>query len=92
MKLLPCHSKIKKQIEELYAKPDFSDSDGVRVGELQIEFEEMDGWNAESDAASLLSNLEITEHMHHTPMADLDGKQQVRVLLAQSLFGRLAKC
>ncbi len=79
--------KIKKQIEELYAKPDFSDSDGVRVGELQIEFEEMDGWNAESDAASLLSNLEISEHLHHTPMADLDGKQKVRVLLAQSLFG-----
>ena len=51
--------KIKKQIEDLYAKPDFSDSDGVRVGELQIEFEEMGGWNAESDAASLLSNLEI---------------------------------
>ena len=79
--------KIKKQIENLYAKPDFSDSDGVRVGELQIEFEEMDGWNAESDAASLLSNLEISEHLHHTPMADLDGKQKVRVLLAQSLFG-----
>ena len=79
--------KIKKQIEDLYAKPDFSDSDGVRVGELQIEFEEMDGWNAESDAASLLSNLEIPEHLHHEPMADLDGKQKVRVLLAQSLFG-----
>ena len=56
--------KIKKQIDDLYAKPDFSDSDGVRVGELQIEFEEMDGWNAESDAASLLSNLEISEHLH----------------------------
>ena len=79
--------KIKKQIDDLYAKPDFSDSDGVRVGELQIEFEEMDGWNAESDAASLLSNLEISEHLHHTLMADLDGKQKVRVLLAQSLFG-----
>ena len=79
--------KIIKQIENLYAKPDFSDSDGVKVGELQIEFEEMNGWNAESDAASLLSNLEISEHLHHTPMADLDGKQKVRVLLAQSLFG-----
>ena len=79
--------KIKKQIDDLYAKPDFSDSDGERVGELQIEFEEMDGWNAESDAASLLSNLEISEHLHHTLMADLDGKQKVRVLLAQSLFG-----
>ena len=79
--------KIKQQIEDLYAKPDFSDADGERVGELQIEFEEMNGWNAESDAASLLSNLEIPEHLHHNSMADLDGKQKVRVLLAQSLFG-----
>ena len=78
---------IKQAIEELYAKPDFSDADGERVGELQIEFEEMDGWNAESSAASLLSNLEIPEHLHHTLMADLDGKQKVRVLLAQALFG-----
>ncbi len=79
--------KIKQAIEDLYAKPDFSDADGERVGELQIEFEEMDGWNAESDAASLLSNLEIPAHLHHTSMADLDGKQKVRVLLAQALFG-----
>lgn len=79
--------KIKKQIDDLYAKSDFSDSDGVRVGELQIEFEEMDGWNAESDAASLLSNLEIPEHLHHSLMAELDGKQKVRVLLAKSIFG-----
>ena len=79
--------KIKKQIDDLYAKPDFSDSDGVRVGELQIKFEEMDGWNAESDAASLLSNLEIPEHLHHSLMAELDGKQKVRVLLAKSIFG-----
>tara|TARA_B100001059_G_scaffold107391_1_gene107086 strand:+ start:49634 stop:51256 length:1623 start_codon:yes stop_codon:yes gene_type:complete len=78
---------IKQAIEDLYAKLDFSDSDGERVGELQIEFEEMDGWNAESAAASLLSNLEIPEHLHHTIMADLDGKQKVRVLLAQALFG-----
>jgi ATPase subunit of ABC transporter with duplicated ATPase domains len=78
---------IKQAIEDLYAKPDFSDADGERVGELQIEFEEMDGWNAESAAASLLSNLEIPEHLHHTLMADLDGKQKVRVLLAQALFG-----
>lgn len=78
---------IKQAIEDLYAKPDFSDADGERVGELQIEFEEMDGWNAESSAASLLSNLEIPEHLHHTLMADLDGKQKVRVLLAQALFG-----
>lgn len=79
--------QIKQAIEDLYAKPDFSDTDGERVGELQIEFEEMDGWNAESAAASLLSNLEIPEHLHHTLMADLDGKQKVRVLLAQALFG-----
>ena len=79
--------KIKQAIEDLYAKPDFSDADGERVGELQIEFEEMDGWNAESDAASLLSNLEIPARLHHTSMADLDGKQRVRVLLAQALFG-----
>jgi ATPase subunit of ABC transporter with duplicated ATPase domains len=78
---------IKQAIEDLYAKPDFSDADGERVGELQVEFEEMDGWNAESAAASLLSNLEIPEHLHHTLMADLDGKQKVRVLLAQALFG-----
>lgn len=79
--------KIKQAIEDLYAKPDFSDADGERVGELQIEFEEMDGWNAESDAASLLSNLEISPQLHHNNMADLDGKQKVRVLLAQALFG-----
>jgi ATPase subunit of ABC transporter with duplicated ATPase domains len=79
--------QIKQAIEDLYAKPDFSDADGERVGELQIEFEEMDGWNAESAAASLLSNLEIPEHLHHTLMADLDGEQKVRVLLAQALFG-----
>ena len=58
--------KRKQAIEDLYAKPDFSDADGERVGELQIEFEEMDGWNAESDAASLLSNLEIPAQFHHT--------------------------
>lgn len=79
--------KIKQTIEDLYAKPDFSDADGERVGELQIEFEEMDGWNAESDAASLLSNLEIPAQLHQSSMADLDGKQKVRVLLAQALFG-----
>ena len=78
---------IKQGIEDLYAKPDFSDADGEKVGQLQMEFEEMDGWNAESGAASLLSHLEISEHLHHSLMADLDGKQKVRVLLAQALFG-----
>ena len=79
--------QIKQAIEDLYAKPDFSDADGERVGELQMEFEEMGGWNAESDAASLLSNLEISENYHYFSMSDLDGKQKVRVLLAQALFG-----
>ena len=79
--------KIKEEIENLYAKPNFSDADGEKVGLLQVDFEEMDGWNAESDAASLLSNLEIHEHFHHASMRDLDGKLKVRVLLAQALFG-----
>ena len=79
--------KIKEEIENLYAKPNFSDADGEKVGLLQVDFEEMDGWNADSDAASLLSNLEIHEHFHHTSMRDLDGKLKVRVLLAQALFG-----
>ena len=78
---------VKEEMEAIYAKEDFSDADGERVGELQIKFEEMNGWNAESDAASLLSNLEIPERLHHMLMSDIDGKQKVRVLLAQSLFG-----
>ena len=78
---------IKKEMDGLYAKPDFSDADSNRVGELQIKYEEMDGWNAESDAAAMLSNLDITEAQHYTLMKDLDGKQKVRVLLAQALFG-----
>jgi ATPase subunit of ABC transporter with duplicated ATPase domains len=78
---------VKEEMEAIYAKEDFSDADGERVGELQIKFEEMNGWNAESDAASLLSNLEIPERLHQMLMADVDGKQKVRVLLAQALFG-----
>ncbi|HEY9184096.1 MAG TPA: ATP-binding cassette domain-containing protein [Salegentibacter sp.] len=78
---------IKKEMDEIYAKEDFSDADGERVGVLQVEFEEMNGWNAESDAASLLSNLGIKAGDHYTLMKDLDGKQKVRVLLAQALFG-----
>ena len=78
---------IKKEMDALYANPDFSDADSERVGELQIKFEEMDGWNADSDAAALLSNLGISEELHYTLMGDLDGKQRVRVLLAQALFG-----
>ena len=79
---------IKAEMESLYAKPDFSDADGERVGVLQVQFEEMDGWNAESEAASLLSNLGIEEELHYKTMSDLDGKQKVRVLLAQALFGQ----
>ena len=78
---------IKKEMDDLYAKSDFSDADSERVGELQIKFEEMDGWNADSDAAALLSNLGISDDLHYTLMGDLDGKQRVRVLLAQALFG-----
>ena len=78
---------IKKEMDGLYAKPDFSDADSERVGELQIKYEEMNGWNADSDAAALLSNLGISEDLHYTLMGDLDGKKKVRVLLAQALFG-----
>ncbi|MFZ0488824.1 MAG: ATP-binding cassette domain-containing protein [Salegentibacter sp.] len=78
---------IKKEMDEIYAKEDFSDADGERVGVLQAEFEEMNGWNADSNAASLLSNLGIREDLHYSLMKDLDGKQKVRVLLAQALFG-----
>ena len=78
---------VKSEMDTIYAKEDFSDADGDRVGELQIIFEEMNGWNADSEAAALLSNLDIPESLHYVSMKDLDGKQKVRVLLAQSLFG-----
>ncbi|SFW17466.1 ATPase components of ABC transporters with duplicated ATPase domains [Sinomicrobium oceani] len=78
---------IKKEMDDIYAKEDFSDADGERVGELQVQFEEMNGWSADSDAAALLSNLGISEEFHYTLMGDLDGKLKVRVLLAQALFG-----
>lgn len=78
---------IMKQKEELYSKPDFSDEDGEKVGELETIFAEMDGWNAESDAANLLSGLGIKEDLHHQLMSELEGKEKVRVLLAQALFG-----
>lgn len=77
--------KIKKQIDELYA--DYTDENAEKIGELQIKFEEMDGWNADSNAAAMLSNLGIKEDLHYTLMKDLDGKQKVRVLIAQALFG-----
>ena len=76
---------IKSQIDALYA--DYSDENAEKIGELQVQFEEMDGWNADSDAAAVLSNLGIKEDLHYAMMSDLDGKQKVRVLLAQALFG-----
>jgi ATPase subunit of ABC transporter with duplicated ATPase domains len=77
--------KVKTEMDALYA--DYSDENADRIGELQVQFEEMDGWNAESNAASMLSNLGIKTEFHYTLMKDLDGKQKVRVLLAQALFG-----
>jgi len=76
---------IKTEIDKLYA--DYSDENADRIGELQVQFEEMNGWNADSNAAALLSNLDIKEELHYTLMKDLDGKAKVRVLLAQALFG-----
>jgi len=76
---------IKSQIDKLYE--DYSDENADKIGELQVAFEEMNGWNADSDAAAMLSNLGIKEELHYTLMKDLDGKQKVRVLLAQALFG-----
>jgi ATPase subunit of ABC transporter with duplicated ATPase domains len=72
---------------ELYNKPDFSEEDGMHAAELEEQFGNMGGWNAENDAATLLSNLGIRENFHYTLMKDMDGKQKVRVLLAQALFG-----
>ncbi len=79
--------KVKEELDGIYDKPDFSDEDGIRAGELSAEYEDMDGWNAESDAAGLLSNLGVGEEFHYSGMSDLNGNQKVRVLLAQALFG-----
>lgn len=73
--------------DAIYAKPDFSDADGIRASELEAEFAEMNGWNAESEAAELLSNLGIREELHNRLMKELNGNEKVRVLLAQALFG-----
>ena len=78
---------IMKQREALYAKEDFTDEDGLKVSELEEKFAELDGWNAESDAAALLSGLGIKEDKHYQLMADLNNKEKVRVMLAQALFG-----
>ncbi|MCD8091834.1 MAG: ATP-binding cassette domain-containing protein [Bacteroides sp.] len=78
---------IMKQREELYAKEDFTDEDGLKVSELEEKFAELDGWNAESDAAALLSGLGIKEDKHYQLMGELNNKEKVRVMLAQALYG-----
>ncbi|MEO9258506.1 MAG: ATP-binding cassette domain-containing protein [Crocinitomicaceae bacterium] len=79
--------EIMVEKDALYAKPDFSDADGMRASELEGEFGDMEGWNAETDAASLLSNLGIDESVHYMKMEDVAGELKVRILLAQALFG-----
>ena len=78
---------IMKEKEAIYAKEDFTDEDGIRASELEGEFAEMDGWEAESNAASLLNGLGIETEFHYSLLADLDGNQKVKVLLAKALFG-----
>ena len=77
--------KIKTEIDRLYA--DYTDENAEKIGELQVQFEEMNGWNADADAATMLSNLGIKEDLHYTQMSDVEGKDKVRILLAQALFG-----
>jgi ATPase subunit of ABC transporter with duplicated ATPase domains len=79
--------EVGKEKDALYLKPDFSEEDGIRAGELEEKFSEMEGWNAESDAAQLLSGLGIKEDLHTKLMKELSGKEKVKVLLAQALFG-----
>lgn len=79
--------EIKEEMDALYAKPDFSDEDGIKAGELGVVYDEMGGWNAEADAQTMLSNVGITEDMHYQMMGELENKDKVRVLLAQALFG-----
>jgi ATPase subunit of ABC transporter with duplicated ATPase domains len=84
------HQKLWQLMQEkdaIYAKPDFSEADGIRASELEAEFAEMDGWNAQSDAAALLSGLGISEEFHEQELQYLSGNQKVRVLLAQAIFG-----
>ncbi len=79
--------EIKEEMDALYAKPDFSDEDGIKAGELGVVYDEMGGWNAETDAQTMLSNVGISEDMHYQMMSELENKDKVRVLLAQALFG-----
>jgi ATPase subunit of ABC transporter with duplicated ATPase domains len=80
--------RVMNEKDALYAKPDFSEEDGIKASELEEKFAEMDGWNAESDAATLLSGLGIKEDLHQKYMRELSGKEKVKVLLAQALFGK----
>ena len=80
--------KIKEEKDAIYLKEDFTDADGLRASELEEKFGEMNGWNAESDAASLLSGLGVKEEFHYTLMKEMSGKEKVRVLLARALFGK----
>lgn len=80
--------KVMQEKNAIYLKEDFSDADGMRAAELEESFAAMDGWNAESDAATLLSGLGIREQLHYMQMKDISGKEKVRVLLAQALFGK----
>lgn len=79
--------EIMKEKDAIYAKPDFSDEDGIRAADLEAEFAEMEGWNAESDAATMLSGLGVKEERHYRLMSELSNNEKVRVLLAQALFG-----
>ena len=78
---------VEPSSEEDSSEEDFSDEDGIRASELEAEFADMDGWNAESDAASLLNGLGIGTELHYSVMSELDGNQKVKVLLAKALFG-----
>lgn len=79
--------EIKEEMDALYAKPDFSDEDGIKAGELGVIYDEMGGWNSESDAMTMLSNVGIKDEMHYQMMGELENKDKVKVLLAQALFG-----
>jgi len=79
--------EIMKEKDAIYMKEDFTDEDGIRASELEAEFAEMDGWNAEADAATLLNGLGVDTDIHYKQMSELDGNQKVKVLLAQALFG-----
>ena len=79
--------EIMKEKDAIYAKPDFSEEDGIRAADLEAEFANMNGWEAESDAATLLNGLGVGPELHYSIMKDLVGNDKVKVLLAQALFG-----